>query len=85
MTRALVQIGVIASVLLALAGCGKKRAVERRDFEEVNEHVQKDMRGDGVSAEKRLDYVISKPDVWVCRRIEIARHWLTHHPWAEAK
>jgi hypothetical protein len=60
MTRALVQIGVIASVLLALAGCGKKRAVERRDFEEVNEHVQKDMRGDGVSAEKRLDYVISK-------------------------
>jgi allantoinase len=32
-----------------------------------------------------LDYVISKPDVWVCKRIEIARHWLTHHPWAEAK
>jgi hypothetical protein len=32
-----------------------------------------------------LDYVIAKPDVWVCKRIEIARHWLTHHPWAEAK
>ena len=23
-----------------------------------------------------LDYVLTKPDVWVCRRIEIARHWL---------
>src|SRR6202046_5735139 len=32
-----------------------------------------------------LDYVISKPDVWVCKRIEIARHWLTRHPYGEAK
>ena len=62
MTRAHLKMGLAASVtLLALAACGpKKMAVERRDFEEVNEHVQKDMRGDGVSAEKRLDYVISK-------------------------
>jgi allantoinase len=27
-----------------------------------------------------LDYVSSKPDVWVARRIEIARHWLEQHP-----
>lgn len=27
-----------------------------------------------------LDYVSSKPDVWVTRRIEIARHWLEHQP-----
>ena len=27
-----------------------------------------------------LDYVISKPDVWICKRIEIARHWLARHP-----
>jgi len=27
-----------------------------------------------------LDYVLTKPDVWVARRLEIARHWLTHHP-----
>ena len=27
-----------------------------------------------------LDYVGSKPDVWICRRVEIARHWREHHP-----
>jgi len=30
-----------------------------------------------------LDYVKSKPDVWVCRRLEIARHWLAEHPCQE--
>lgn len=30
-----------------------------------------------------LDYVKTKPDVWVCKRIEIARHWLKHHPHVE--
>ncbi len=32
---------------------------------------------------KFLDYVKAKPDVWVCKRIDIAQHWLAHHP-AEA-
>jgi putative urate catabolism protein len=27
-----------------------------------------------------LDYVAAKPDVWICRRLEIARHWLAEHP-----
>ena len=27
-----------------------------------------------------LDYVKAKPDVWVCKRIDIARHWLARHP-----
>lgn len=26
-----------------------------------------------------LDYVNGHPNVWVCRRIDIARHWHTHH------
>ena len=30
-----------------------------------------------------LDYVSSKPDVWVARRIEIARHWLEHQPFRD--
>lgn len=30
-----------------------------------------------------LDYVKTRPDVWVCKRIDIARHWLEHHPHAE--
>jgi len=27
-----------------------------------------------------LDYVKTKPDVWVCRRLDIAKHWLAEHP-----
>ncbi|MEO1635063.1 MAG: allantoinase PuuE [Cyanobacteria bacterium J06631_9] len=26
-----------------------------------------------------LDYIQQKSDVWICRRIDIARHWHTHH------
>ena len=28
---------------------------------------------------KFLGYISDKPDVWVCRRIDIARHWYEHH------
>lgn len=27
-----------------------------------------------------LDYIQSFDDVWICRRIDIARHWIAHHP-----
>lgn len=27
-----------------------------------------------------LDYVQSHEQVWICRRIDIARHWISHHP-----
>ncbi len=27
-----------------------------------------------------LDHMRSRSDVWICRRLEIARHWLEHHP-----
>ena len=27
-----------------------------------------------------LDHVAAHPDVWVCRRIDIARHWIATHP-----
>ncbi|MCC7273185.1 MAG: allantoinase PuuE [Alphaproteobacteria bacterium] len=27
-----------------------------------------------------LDYVARRDRVWICRRIEIARHWIAHHP-----
>ncbi|WP_353475106.1 allantoinase PuuE [Salipiger sp. H15] len=29
---------------------------------------------------KFLDYAASKPEVWICKRVEIARHWLATHP-----
>ncbi len=27
-----------------------------------------------------LDHVASREDVWICRRIDIARHWMDRHP-----
>jgi allantoinase len=30
--------------------------------------------------ERFLDYVMAHKDVWVCRREDIARHWIAHHP-----
>ena len=30
--------------------------------------------------EKFLDYIQSKPDVWITRRVDIARHWRRVHP-----
>jgi putative urate catabolism protein len=36
--------------------------------------------GRTASLEKFIDYVNSHDDVWLCRRIDIARHWHKHHP-----
>jgi allantoinase len=33
---------------------------------------------------KFLDYVATKPEVWICRRLDLARHWLATHPCTEA-
>ena len=30
--------------------------------------------------ERFMDYAQSYPDVWFCRRIDIANHWRKHHP-----
>ncbi|CCN69431.1 allantoinase PuuE [Vibrio nigripulchritudo] len=32
------------------------------------------------SLKRFLDYVQQHPDVWVCRRVDIAKHWHQHHP-----
>jgi putative urate catabolism protein len=31
--------------------------------------------------ERFLDYVLAREDVWICRRIDIARHWIATHPY----
>ena len=36
--------------------------------------------GRSAALERFLDYARGHPDVWVCRRIDIARHWHAHHP-----
>lgn len=28
-----------------------------------------------------LDHVQSHSDVWICKRLEVARHWIRHHPY----
>ena len=30
--------------------------------------------------ERILDYVMGQPDVWICRRVDIARHWIATYP-----
>lgn len=35
--------------------------------------------GRAAGLKRFLDYVSGRSDVWVCRRIDIARHWITHH------
>jgi OHCU decarboxylase len=27
-----------------------------------------------------LDHIATRPEVWVARRVDIARHWIRHHP-----
>ncbi len=34
------------------------------------------------SLERFLDYVLSHQDVWCCRRVDIARHWVENHPYS---
>lgn len=32
-----------------------------------------------------LDYVGGKPQVWICRRLDIARHWRQQHPFQQGR
>jgi OHCU decarboxylase len=41
--------------------------------------------GRAASLQRFIDYVKSHEKVWVARRIDIADHWKTHHPYAEHK
>ena len=34
--------------------------------------------------ERFLDYVRRHERVWICRRIDIARHWMAHHPYRQS-
>jgi allantoinase len=34
--------------------------------------------------ERFLDHVLQHEHVWICRRVEIARHWIETHPYAPA-
>jgi len=36
--------------------------------------------GRALAVARFLDHVLAQPDVWLARRIDIARHWLERHP-----
>jgi putative urate catabolism protein len=36
--------------------------------------------GRAAAVARFLDHAAAKPDVWICRRIDIARHWIAAHP-----
>jgi allantoinase len=36
--------------------------------------------GRAAALERFLDYALEHEDVWICRRVDIARHWIAHHP-----
>jgi peptidoglycan/xylan/chitin deacetylase (PgdA/CDA1 family) len=36
--------------------------------------------GRAAGLERFLDYVLAHPRVWVCRRLDVARHWIERHP-----
>jgi allantoinase len=36
--------------------------------------------GQAAGLERLLDYLLEHQEVWICRRIDIARHWITQHP-----
>jgi allantoinase len=38
--------------------------------------------GRSAGLERLLDYMLAHDGVWICRREEIARHWIAHHPFA---
>ncbi len=35
--------------------------------------------GRAAALERFLDYVLEHDDVWICRRVDIARHWIANH------
>jgi putative urate catabolism protein len=36
--------------------------------------------GRAAALERFLDYLVAHDDVWICRRVDIARHWIATHP-----
>ena len=56
--------------------------VERPRMMSVGLHMRLVGRPGRFAALQRfLDHVQRHPDVWFCRRIDIARHWMVHYPY----
>jgi len=40
--------------------------------------------GRAAGLERFLDWVAEQPGIWLCRRVDIARHWIANHPYEGA-
>jgi putative urate catabolism protein len=66
----------------ALYAEGDPRGIDRPKMMSVGMHGRLLGRpGRIASLQRFLDHVGEHEDVWVCRRIDIARHWMTQHPY----
>jgi putative urate catabolism protein len=62
---------------------GDPAGLDRPKMLSVGLHCRLAGRPGRVAAlEKFLDYVLGHEHVWICRRVEIARHWIATHPYA---
>ncbi len=60
---------------------GDPAGLDRPKMMSIGMHCRLLGRPGRITALQRfLDHVAQHADVWVCRRIDIARHWAQHHP-----
>ena len=68
----------------ALYAEGDPKGLDRPKMMSIGMHCRLLGRpGRIVALQRFLDHLDQHPDVWVCRRIDIARHWQSHHPYQE--
>ena len=68
----------------ALYAEGDPRGLDRPKMMSIGMHCRLLGRPGRIAALQRfMDHVARHPDVWVCRRIDIARHWIAEHPHQE--
>ena len=66
----------------ALYAEGDPTGLDRPKMLSIGMHSRLLGRPGRITALKRfMAHVAGHPDVWVCRRIDIARHWIATHPY----
>ena len=69
----------------ALHAEGDPAGVDRPKMMSIGMHCRLLGKPGRISALQRfLDHVQGRPDVWICRRIDIAQHWKAVHPYDAA-
>ncbi len=68
----------------ALYAEGDPKGLDRPKMLSIGMHSRLLGRPGRITALQRfMDHVAAHPDVWVCRRIDIARHWMATHPYQD--